>query len=121
MTSRITVNAIHFFDQGPFVNAYGESRGRESYGGDAVDGIVEYRVEPFNPAEDGGPTYAYQPFGRNRVNRVWGWDGNREAPSLDPSFLWNPAPYKHPGWPTVHLYLRRGKIDLCADSEGAVG
>lgn len=50
----------------------------------------------------------------NRAN-VWGWDGNRETPTLSPSF-WadrtgSPvAPY------VLHCFFRAGRIDLCPDS-----
>lgn len=49
---------------------------------------------------------------------LWGWDGNREAPTLTPSFLAQERnkkgeiirPYR------MHSFLRAGQIDLCGDS-----
>lgn len=41
---------------------------------------------------------------------VWGWDGNKEAPSLTPSFLMETDKLK------VHLYLTAGKVNLLSDS-----
>jgi hypothetical protein len=49
---------------------------------------------------------------------VWGWDGNRESPTLQPSFLAvevdkkgrTARPYR------AHLFVRDGKIELCGDS-----
>ena len=48
----------------------------------------------------------------NRAN-VWAWDGNREAPSLTPSyyFLGRQDPKgRYPDWPAVHIHLTRGVI-----------
>jgi len=51
-----------------------------------------------------------QEIAEDKAN-VWGWDGNREAPSLTPSFLAKKdRPY------VFHMYLRAGKIELCGDS-----
>lgn len=42
---------------------------------------------------------------------VWGWDGNREAPTILPSFLAaKDRPY------LMHSYLTAGKLALCGDS-----
>ncbi len=42
---------------------------------------------------------------------VWGWDGDRVRPTLDPSirFDWGAGE-------VFHGYLRGGRIELCADS-----
>lgn len=56
----------------------------------------------------------FQPFKKSNTYTVkegyyvWSWDGDREAPSLTPSFL----QYD----PRAHLYLRKGKIELLGDS-----
>jgi hypothetical protein len=47
---------------------------------------------------------------------VWGWNGVVGAPTLEPSirFRWD-------GGEVFHCFLRRGRIELCADSTvGAV-
>jgi hypothetical protein len=51
-----------------------------------------------------------QEIKENKAN-VWGWDGNKEAPTLRPSFL---AREKRPY--TLHSFLTNGKLELCADS-----
>lgn len=58
-----------------------------------------------------------QEIAENKAN-VWGWDGNREQPTLRASFLGQERddkgkqirPYR------VHLFLTAGKIELCGDS-----
>lgn len=52
----------------------------------------------------------------DRAN-VWGWDGNREAPTILPSFLALDVkdgkklrPYR------MHSFLRAGQLELCGDS-----
>lgn len=40
---------------------------------------------------------------------VWAWDGNKEFPTLTPSF-------KLVGAHVVHLFFTRGTINLLADS-----
>lgn len=56
----------------------------------------------------------------DRAN-VWGWDGNREAPTLMPSYLALDVkngkrirPYR------MHSYLRAGKLDVLSDSTVAL-
>ena len=49
-----------------------------------------------------------------RKDNVWAWDGNRDAPTLAPSFL-----CEYPGAQPpvrVHLFLNAGRISLCSDS-----
>jgi hypothetical protein len=42
---------------------------------------------------------------------VWGWDGNRAAPTLTPSYLAKKGrPY------VMHSFLKAGRLDLCGDS-----
>lgn len=78
-----------------------------------VVGKETTKVERINP-------YSYsifQPFsvkGQQQVSgrNVWAWDGNREAPSLTPSFL-HESPRKEY---RIHLYFTKGEIDLLPDS-----
>lgn len=54
---------------------------------------------------------------KHRAN-VWGWDGNTDSPTLQPSFLAREVddegkvirPYR------MHSFLRAGRIELCGDS-----
>lgn len=61
----------------------------------------------------------FQPFKRGNSyqtsegRNVWGWDGNKEVPTLSPSWLieWaNPKEFR------VHLFFQNGKINLLSDS-----
>ena len=59
----------------------------------------------------------FQPFKQNyvldKINGwyVWNWDGNKEAPTLTPSYLIDQLPNYR-----IHLYFTKGKIDLLKDS-----
>ena len=63
-------------------------------GGDLPEGSCSAMMQPFSRAG-----------ARNRAGHVWQWDGNREAPTLSPSYLCTD------GVNRVHLFLRAGKID----------
>ena len=72
-----------------------------------VDGTVWYEFEA-------GAGYANQLFSRKglfqtstKVN-VWTWDGNKEEPTITPSFLL-------PDF-RLHLYVRKGKLDILPDT-----
>lgn len=43
------------------------------------------------------------------TERVWGWNGNKDCPSLTPSIL-SHAAGKSPGW---HGYLTNGRLASC--------
>ena len=47
---------------------------------------------------------------------VWGWNGDRTAPTLEPSIRCNWGAGE-----VFHCFLRGGKIDLCADSTVEIG
>lgn len=86
------------------------SRRNDSDGGWAV---VTHLHQPF--ARDGPKHYkgATEEEVRKNVANIWKWDGNREAPTLDPSFL---CVYpSEPGF-RIHSYLRGGKLELLGDS-----
>ena len=69
-----------------------------------ADGTMEELRQPYTRAaphyRDGEP--------------VWRWDGNAEAPTLTPSF------HHRSRGVVVHLFLTRGAIRLCADSDAKV-
>lgn len=65
-----------------------------------------FRLGAAGPRLDATP----EEIADNRAN-VWGWDGNRDAPTLTPSFLAAKGrPY------VMHSYLRAGRLELCGDS-----
>jgi hypothetical protein len=84
-----------------------------------VDGAVVYEITEEVEGENGKEPWTYpmhQPFsakGIQQVNgrNVWGWDGNKEQPTLTPSFLLNYLPAYR-----IHLYFTKGKINLLSDS-----
>ncbi len=76
-----------------------------------VDGAIVYHIIVDKDWEFN----CYQPFMKGttcQVNRrnVWAWDGNKEQPSLSPSYLMDMDEVK------VHLYFIKGKIILLSDS-----
>ena len=97
-----------------------------------VDGAVRYELKFYRTDEEiaeirkTSPDFENpyvcdlyrQPFSRkgpyqqeHPASHVWGWDGNREAPTLTPSFMLSGDPaFK------VHLFFQAGKINLLPDS-----
>jgi hypothetical protein len=79
-----------------------------------ADGVAVYALEDKTGNwEDGLPMRQHFRQGSSAtINGViiWGWDGNREAPTLEPSYAWN-KDAMNPQWPYVHLYLRKGRIE----------
>ncbi len=64
--------------------------------------------------------YAGQLFGKNKIigvgkfeRNVWEWNGNRENPTLTPSFLIE----ENQVHKRFHCFVRDGKIDVLPDSE----
>jgi hypothetical protein len=132
----IHVDKVQFFD----THAIKDSKGNNAYPG--CDGAVLYELYYPDGVDLQGPntpkpnlhhwSYMMQPFALgnmrlrpgatqeeindNRAN-IWGWDGNREAPTLQPSFLCDD---KLMGV-KVHLFLVKGQIQLCSDSNVTVG
>ena len=86
---------------------------RIEWRGDSA-GLVWYEI---TYPDDRGNSYMLHPFalGRAKVEgfaNSWDWDGNRDAPTLSPSYVCEDKTYGV----RVHLFLRAGKIELCADS-----
>lgn len=138
MPATLQVERVQFFDEHPL----NDQSGKPAYPG--CDGAVWYlSLTPCKGifgcesgcrvacASHPGLHHCYlmQPFSRsgqgllvnrtewekanNRAN-IWAWNGNREAPTLSPSFLcYGDGQYL----PRVHLFLNNGRIDLCSDSE----
>ena len=87
-----------------------------------IDGCVMYEVNDADGTEYPN-TWPRQPFSKSgsfqiggkidNHHNVWAWNGNKEAPSLTPSFLceWNRS-FRPPNSPNyvVHIYLVDGKI-----------
>lgn len=73
-------------------------------------GIINpYTTTNFQPFSQKG---THQIDGRN----VWAWNGNREAPTLTPSFLMDYGKRNGEQMTKVHLFLTDGKINLLGDS-----
>lgn len=97
---------------------------RDAQGPWPCDGVVTYEIRM--PEGHRFPLYyMLQPFvlgahrqdatGRISMKNLWGWDGNRDAPTLSPSFACEDnregcLPVR------VHLFLKAGRIELCSDS-----
>lgn len=83
-----------------------------------IDGAVWYETDRV-----GFPHYR-QPFARGGMKKhptckdskgdptnIWGWDGNKEHPTLTPSYLCS-----YPPGTVVHLHFTAGRIQLAGDS-----
>lgn len=77
--------------------------------------VHHYERHAFRRGESGHRLDATDEEKRSDRANVWGWDGNREAPTLSPSFLAREGrPY------VMHSFLRSGKLELCGDSTVAL-
>ena len=132
MKVEMRLHQIQFFDKNPLCFADSTN---PVYPG--ADGMAEYEViitrteeemkalEPcsLNP----WTTYLHHPFQRSGLGKtpdgrnVWAWDGNREAPTLTPSFGCElVAPSRSSSSRVyIHIYLTAGKI-VDSGSEGVI-
>lgn len=84
-----------------------------------VDGAIKYAITQEVEGENGEEPWTYhmyQPFsskGMQQVNNrnVWAWDGNKEQPTLTPSWIVDCSPAYR-----IHLFFTQGKINLLSDS-----
>lgn len=117
MNGRLRIERIQWFDTNPI--KWYES---EDLVYPDCDGAVCYELV----LDDGEVVPLLQVFARGSSRDLvlrgggnaiaWGWDGNREAPTLTPSYL-----AEQPNRFRVHLFLQAGKISLCSDSTCVVG
>ena len=57
--------------------------------------------------------YLMQLFSKNPIHQsygknVWQWDGNKENPTINPSFRWIDG--------VLHLFVKNGKLDILPDT-----
>lgn len=103
MPFRFTAYMFDFYDEHPHVNPDGKPIVTKA------DGEVWYRIV------DGERAHHFlQQFRRGDLTKegdynIWSWDGNRENPTIRPSFL-VPA-YR------LHCFVTNGKIDVLPDSQ----
>lgn len=118
----LRINHIQFFDQEPLLS----TDGSPAYPG-AEGGVWYLAVRPgeenqfwylqiFRRGPHGKLSNWKHSDGDNRGN-VWGWNGDREKPSLSTSFVCPSPRGSIKNHPYVHLFLREGRIDLLPDSE----
>lgn len=117
----IHIERFQFFDINPIKNSKGENAYPD------CDGCIWYEVYDkdrdkwfyfMQPFAKGGQRYktgATEEEIRNNRANIWGWDGDRNAPTLSPSFLCEDRGIR------VHLLINKGKIDICSDSNVVVG
>ncbi|MEM3857517.1 MAG: DUF6527 family protein [Thermoprotei archaeon] len=107
MAASVSLKQI-FFGDNYLIDKYGQPLLK------GVDGFALYLVTVED--DGGGKEYEiFQPFKLHEAcqinNRnVWSWDGNKEAPTLTPSFLYHDQDVR------IHLFLKHGKIELLPDS-----
>lgn len=127
--SKFRLAKVHIWARDGPVCTYGEPPHEwhydAEYMGKTCEGVVVWEVWPL-AADIGGPTHVLQHFSRTPLRGtgplVWQWDGNHEAPTLTPSFLYYGS--RPPGaggnerdWPRIHLFLRAGVVENLSDSE----
>jgi len=132
MKVEIRLNKIQFFDKDPLFFADSTN---PVYPG--ADGMAEYEVTMTRTDEEMktvGPgtlnpwkLYLHHPFQRSGLGKtvdgrnIWAWDGNREAPTLTPSFGCELSPVSRSSASRVyvHIYLTAGKM-VDSGSEGII-
>lgn len=119
--SKFRLAKVHIWSRdGPVCN-YGDGWTYEqAWMDETCDGIVVWEIWPL--ADDiGGLTHSIQHFARSPPadhKGIWAWDGNLDAPTLTPSFLYLGGMGKSGrDWPRIHLYLTAGKPNVLGDSE----
>lgn len=124
MMWRYTVNMLklksyrfQFFDKEPIYKA-----GTQEPQFKDCDGVVDYvmYVEMEDKKYEDYEFHIFQPFAKGRQffdkdsrENVWNWDGNREKPSITPSFLLYGS---NDGKGRLHLFVRAGKLDILGDT-----
>ena len=100
---------FQWFDVNPILCADGEN----CYPN--CDGVVFYEIFGNYHMVDNEERIVYlqQLFSKGGLSSVdgkntWSWDGNRENPSLNPSFLWADG--------RLHLFVRNGNLDILGDT-----
>jgi (2Fe-2S) ferredoxin len=104
MTYRFTAYMFAFYDEHPHINPDGKPVETKA------EGEVWYRIV------DGERAHHFiQQFHNGDlipsigdIGNIWSWDGNRENPTVRPSFL---IPDYH-----FHCFVTNGKIDVLPDS-----
>ena len=118
MTTKLLSYRFRFFDEEPKLNMNGKPTFGKAVGAVQYETHTEMRMETFDVKYD---TTYYQPFSREARDgfdedsgfsfNMWNWDGNRENPTLTPSFLldWGDGN-------KLHLYVKSGKLDILPDT-----
>lgn len=88
------------YDNGREVKIYQDCDGYVSYfiTGDSSEGRTFYLRQLFSKL----------PIHQSSGSNVWQWDGNRENPTLTPSFLWPDG--------RLHLFVVKGNLNILPDS-----
>lgn len=130
----IHIKDFQFFDIHPIK----DSKGTDAYPG--CSGAVIYELYYPDGVNLGTPekpiihhwSYMMQPFAlggqrikpgateeeiKNNLANIWGWDGNREAPTIQPSYVCDD---KRMG-ARIHSFVVKGQLQLCPDSNVTVG
>lgn len=93
-----------------------------------AEGMVWYTVQPRGNQDETKVMFLVQRFAKGPIRDhihegggrtiIWGWNGNREAPTLTPSYRSQFHFHYDDGLQEVmvHLFLKKGKIQLCGDS-----
>jgi len=85
-----------------------------------AEGVARFRMEVENVPDEWDDWIVRVPFNRTGIPKipdqvVWAWDGNREKPTLTPSFLYHAGD----AW-RVHFFMRSGVIEPCSDQTATV-
>lgn len=91
--------------------------------GDPLHTEYRYLSQPFH---SGGQRHykgaTPEQIAENRAN-IWAWNGDRAAPSITPSYLFEGHTHAkglYPDWPRIHIYLTAGRLVNCGDSDATI-
>ena len=116
MTMELLSYKFQFFDEEPLL----DMNDKPTFG-NAI-GAVKYTFKINIEGRDEDYEHIiYQPFGEDTSTQfyedsgasflVWGWDKNRENPTLNPSFLYDTPPAGK-----LHLFVKHGNIEILPDT-----
>lgn len=76
------------------------------------DGYVSYFITSNKDAPEKTfylrQLFSKSPVHQSNANNVWQWDGDRENPTLNPSFLWPDG--------RMHLFVVKGSLNILLDT-----
>lgn len=114
-TAKLHSYRFQFFDVEPYLNMNGKPTFGFAIGAACyvirqnIEGSDEwYDIHVYQPFSHNGEMGFYEDTGISFL--TWQWDGDRDAPTLTPSFLYEFSAGK------LHLFVKAGKLEILPDT-----